>query len=130
MKHRFTERQEGRRPHRPAQTAQPMGKPSTDGTGRVSDQRDTRGSGGPTARAELTEADIREAWLRAEACCECDRQNHGHLGRCDQFLLWTERGASQKGGWEPRLLQDPRRPVCEILCAACYAKSMGHTTSE
>jgi len=72
-----------------------------------------------------TEAQIREAWLRAEACCECAKEAHGHPGRCDQFLIWAERGGTGRGAWEIRALQDPRRPPCVILCAVCYAKITG-----
>ena len=72
-----------------------------------------------------TEAQVRDAWLRAEACCECVKEAHGHPGRCDQFLIWAERGGTGKGAWEARRLQDPRRPPCIILCAACYAKASG-----
>ena len=79
----------------------------------------------PTPAGAPAEAQIREAWLRAEACCECLKESHGHAGRCDQFLIWTDRGGTGKGAWEVRVLQDPRRPPCLILCAACYAKSTG-----
>ena len=77
-----------------------------------------------------TEALVREAWLRAEALCECRKDAHGHAGRCNQFLIWTERGATGRGGWEARQLSDPRRPACEILCAACYAKATGRVPME
>ena len=73
----------------------------------------------------LTEAMVREAWLRAEAVCECRKEAHGHPGRCNQFLIWAERGETGRGAWEARQLSDPRRPRWEILCAACYAKATG-----
>ena len=38
----------------------------------------------------LTEAMVRDAWLRAEALCECRKDAHGHAGRCNQFLIWAE----------------------------------------
>jgi hypothetical protein len=78
----------------------------------------------------LTEAMIREAWLRAEALCECQKTTHGHSSRCDQFLIWAERGEVGRGGWEARHLNDPRRSLCEILCAACYAKATGRLPME
>jgi hypothetical protein len=68
---------------------------------------------------------IREAWLRAEALCECQKQKHGHPGRCSQFLIWGNRGGTGRGAWEARQLNDPRRPPCEILCADCYAMASG-----
>ncbi len=73
----------------------------------------------------LSESLIREAWLRAEALCECAKSRHGHLDRCNQFLVWAERGGTGRGAWEARHRNDPRKPPCEILCAACYAKAMG-----
>jgi len=77
-----------------------------------------------------TEALVREAWLRAEALRECRKEAHGHAGRCNQFLIWAERGETGRGGWEARQLSDPRRPACEILCAACYAKATGRVPME
>jgi len=77
-----------------------------------------------------TEALVREAWLRAEALCECRKEAHGHAGRCNQFLIWAERGETGRGGWEARQLSDPRRPACEILCVACYAKATGRVPME
>ena len=69
---------------------------------------------------------LREAWRRSEALCECCKATHGHPGRCGQFLLWAERGGTGKGAWDARQLNDPRRPGCEILCAACYTQATGH----
>jgi hypothetical protein len=71
----------------------------------------------------LTEAVIRDAWLRTEALGECRKVAHGHTDRCNQFLIWAERGEVGLGGWEARRRDDPRLPPCEILCAACYAKA-------
>jgi hypothetical protein len=68
---------------------------------------------------------IREAWLRAEALCECQTQKHGHSDRCGQFLVWADRGGTGPGAWEIRELNDPRRSASELLCAACYAKATG-----
>ncbi len=73
----------------------------------------------------LSDAVVREAWLRAEALCECRKAAHGHPGRCNQFLIWTERGETGRGGWEARRLDDPRPLPCEILCATCYATATG-----
>jgi hypothetical protein len=78
----------------------------------------------------LTEALVRDAWLRAEAACECQKAAHGHPARCNQFLIWAERGETRHGGWEARELSDPRRLPCEILCAACYAKATGRVPME
>jgi hypothetical protein len=82
----------------------------------------------PAAGTGLTDRDIREAWLRAEACCECEKASHGHPGRCNQFLIWAARGDTGKGAWEARPLHDPRRSPCDILCAACYANTTGRVS--
>ena len=73
----------------------------------------------------VSEGMVREVWLRAEALCECRKAAHGHAERCNQFLIWAERGGTRRGAWEARRRDDPRLPPCEILCAACYTKAMG-----
>lgn len=45
----------------------------------------------------VPEGMVREIWLRAEALCECRKDAHGHSGRCNQFLIWTERGEMGRG---------------------------------
>ena len=62
--------------------------------------------------------------------CECRKAAHGHVGRCNQFSLWAERGETGRGSWEACQLSDPRRPACEILCAACYATATGRVPME
>ncbi len=73
----------------------------------------------------VTEALLRDAWLRAEAQCECRETSHFHGAPCTQFLLWAERGGTGKGAWEVRERGDRRQPGCQILCAACYALITG-----
>ncbi len=73
----------------------------------------------------ISEILVREAWLRAEALCECPKSRHGHKGRCNQFLISAARGGTGPGAWEARRRDDPRLPTCEILCAACYAQGDG-----
>jgi len=68
---------------------------------------------------------LREAWLRAEAQCECTKGAHGHGSRCPQVLVWEDRGDTRKGGWETRQLDDPRAHPMQVLCAACYLKLTG-----
>ena len=75
----------------------------------------------------VAERAVREAWLRAEAQCECRKAAHGHPSRCTQFLIWGERGGRGMGAWEVRQLDDPRKPPCEILCAACYVTATGRS---
>jgi hypothetical protein len=67
----------------------------------------------------IPEGVVREAWLQAEALCERRKEARGHPGRCNQFLVWAERGGTGPGAWEARRRDDPRLPFFEILCAAC-----------
>ena len=62
---------------------------------------------GVKGAAMLTDSMVRDAWLRAEALCECRKDTHGHAGRCNQFLIWAERGEVGSGGWEARRRDDP-----------------------
>jgi len=62
-----------------------------------------------------------EAWARSDGRCECQRDSHGHKGRCDRPLSWTLRG-SPSIGWEARRRTSWGTDVmsnCVILCAAC-----------
>ena len=77
----------------------------------------------------LPENMVREAWLRAEALCECRKAAHGHAERCNQFLIWAERGGAGRGAWEACLRDDPRKPRCEILCEACFIKARGRNST-
>ena len=116
----------GRRQFRRRETQPPQGAPPGETpAGPVASTGMPEAVGTDTAPAAATEAQVRDAWLRAEACCECTKETHGHPGRCNQFLVWADRGGTGKGAWEVRRLQDPRRPPCDILCAACYAKATG-----
>jgi hypothetical protein len=112
-----------RRDTHPPPGARPGGTPASTETsaGQGTEAVGTRAEPAPVP----SEAQIRDAWLRAEACCECTKEAHGHRGRCNQFVVWADRGGTDKGAWEVRLLQDPRRPPCDILCAVCYAKVTG-----
>jgi hypothetical protein len=35
----------------------------------------------------VPEGMVREAWLRAEALCECRKDAHGHPGHCNQLAV-------------------------------------------
>ncbi len=48
----------------------------------------------------LSKTVVREARLWAEPLCACQKEAHGHRGRCNQFLMWTERGGTGRGAWE------------------------------
>ena len=85
-----------------------------------------RGRGAGSLAPMAVDLLLREAWARSEAQCECATDSHGHVGRCRQFLVWEDRGGTQKGGWEIRQLNDPRLHPLQVLCVECYAKLTGH----
>jgi hypothetical protein len=66
---------------------------------------------------------VRQAWMRSGGKCECTRQVHGHIGRCDRRLLELYRGEIETSfGWEVHsksgaYLKDPSD--CVILCWEC-----------
>ncbi len=70
---------------------------------------------------------VENAWLRARACCECERHSHHHGERCGALLLWQHRGEPQReGAWEAHRTGDLKLGgweavnCCEILCWRCY----------
>jgi hypothetical protein len=71
------------------------------------------------------ESVVEEAWRRARGKCECRRgklHHHPHI-RCDEHLIWANRGRSLRGGWEARPisnLDDATLSNCQILCWDCY----------
>ena len=107
---------------RPRLDVRPRRAPATPGPA-TNDERERGGTG--AAPASPSEAAIRDAWLRAEACCECVQDSHGHGARCNQFLIWAERRGMGKGAWEVRGLHPGSG--CVILCAACAAQATGHS---
>ncbi len=64
-----------------------------------------------------------EAWARSDGRCECQREGHGHQGRCNRQLMWTLRSStSTSSGWEVRRRTSWGMDVltnCVVLCAAC-----------
>ncbi len=71
------------------------------------------------------------AWMRADAACECERVRHGHRARCCLPLVWQHRGALEAlGGWELLRSGDPPpgrvgsgQPGRGAVCP-CYDKRM------
>jgi hypothetical protein len=77
---------------------------------------------------------IENAWVRSHGRCECRRGSHRHQGRCNQALIWQQRGraghgwaweahhsgSQTVGGWEA--VQQ-----CEILCWECYRRTLQTT---
>lgn len=71
----------------------------------------------------LSEAMIREGWLRAEALCECRKDAHGHPGGCNQFLIWAERGKMPTPvdavmHPDAKITVSDRKPLCDWSGAA------------
>jgi len=48
----------------------------------------------------FTESIILEAWRRSGSRYECEREGHGHAGRCGVKLLASLRGGELGGGWD------------------------------
>lgn len=69
-----------------------------------------------------SESIVGQSWQRASARCECMRQMHGHMGRCNAELVWEERGKEGRGGWEvhQKSIAGGDEPSnWEILCGEC-----------
>jgi hypothetical protein len=66
---------------------------------------------------------VKQAWQRSGGKCECTRQSHDHIGRCNKRLLEMYRGESATPyGWEVNsksgnYLNDAAD--CEICCWDC-----------
>ncbi len=63
---------------------------------------------------------VREAWRLAQGRCECQREGHGHTGRCNRELRWERRGFLGEGGWQCRSWNGEEPENCEVLCMECY----------
>ncbi len=76
----------------------------------------------------FSEGTLREAWRLARGRCECQREGHGHQGRCNRELRWERLGYLGEGGWQANgwgWQDDPDN--CEVLCVECYATSQRET---
>lgn len=66
---------------------------------------------------------IDEAWKRANGCCECEHDGHGHSGRCNVRCVKPMMGGRNKGGWEAHHI-DPNGELtadnCLIMCMDCH----------
>ncbi len=86
----------------------------------------------PAGRSTMTFSDecLRRCWHLAQGCCECQREGHGHDGRCRAKLVWEYQGRVAPGGW----YVCPWTPTeeggraeaenAEMLCWSCYAAVM------
>jgi hypothetical protein len=79
---------------------------------------------------------VENAWMRSHAQCECRRASHHHQGRCNQDLVWENRGRKIRwGAWEARPMSYRTTAGweavnhCEILCWHCYDQIVGITAT-
>lgn len=80
---------------------------------------------------------VMRAWLRAGSRCECRRMAHGHAGRCNRQLVWSNRGRDTRDAWEVDARgnrSDSSLSNCEILCrnaiCACTAPATSAFTQD
>ena len=82
--------------------------------------------------SEFSEEVLKKAFLRANARCQCEREGHSHGNfTCYGQILWENRGnTTERSGWEANFYVSPEKggkPTvenCEILCWACYSKTV------
>ena len=82
--------------------------------------------------AEFPEDVLKKAFLRANARCQCERDNHDHGAfTCFKQIIWENKGNSAvRSGWEaayyvaPEKGGKPTLENCEILCMDCYTKTL------
>jgi hypothetical protein len=70
---------------------------------------------------------VRRCWELAQGRCECQREDHGHAGRCGKPLLEQHHGALRDDGWFAAPWQAPggdSAENCEALCWQCYEQAM------
>ena len=82
--------------------------------------------------SEFPEEVVKQAFTRANARCQCEREDHGHGSfTCFRQIIWENRGnRTERSGWEARFFVSPEeggKPTvenCEILCYDCYSKTV------
>ena len=81
---------------------------------------------------EFPEEVVKKAFSRANARCQCERENHGHGSfTCFRQITWEHRGNSkERSGWIALYFVSAEEggkttvENCEILCWDCYAKTV------
>ncbi len=71
----------------------------------------------------FSKATIQRCWTLARGRCECQREDHGHAGRCEQRLAEHHYAVLGDNGWftsawDPAGDDTPEN--CEVLCWSCY----------
>ena len=78
----------------------------------------------------FSEEIVRKAWNLASGRCECTRSSHRHLGKCNRFLVWENRGREGVGAWEANHKNrvesggGDELSNCEILCWQCHRETL------
>ena len=74
----------------------------------------------------FSEETVKGAWERSRGKCECRRTTHGHADRCNEKLIWEQRGKeSASGSWDTLHRLSSRHggsdsiSNCEVLCTLC-----------
>lgn len=81
----------------------------------------------------IIEYDARLAFRRSKGYCECNDCNHGHHERCQNPVLWRNRGIKSYYGaligvWEARYIIHPKAggkryfTNVQIICCECDKK--------
>ena len=82
--------------------------------------------------SQFPEEVVKQAFLRANARCQCERDDHGHGSfTCFKQIIWENRENSPEiSGWEAHCFVNPEKggkltvENCEILCWDCYTKTV------
>ncbi len=82
--------------------------------------------------SQFPEEVVKQAFLRANARCQCERDDNAHgIFTCFKQIILENRGNStERSGWEANYFMSPEKggkPTvenCEILCWDCYTKTV------
>ncbi len=68
---------------------------------------------------------LRRCWKLAQGRCECQRENHGHEGRCNRPMVFERHGFLGPEGWYAGAWtglnggrDEPEN--CEAVCSECF----------
>jgi len=72
---------------------------------------------------------VRQAFIRANGRCECERSSCNHQGQCNKSLIFSDRGRETPSGWEAHHRWAGGPPTlsnCEILCTSCHKNTRSY----